>query len=42
MLVNQVSIDISTSLINKHTHAVQANLFDSNIDDPTKTLDMTS
>ena len=40
--VNQGSLDISTSLINKHTNTVQANLFDSNTDDAAKTLDMTS
>lgn len=40
--VNQGSLDISTSLINKHTNTVQANLFDCNTDDAAKTLDMTS
>ena len=42
MPVNQGSLDISTSLIKKHTNTVQASLFDSNTDDAAMTLDMTS
>ena len=42
MSVNQVSPDISTSLIHKRTSPSQANLFDSNTDDGAETLDMKS